>query len=373
MPFDPMSDLRAILDNLKKLAALPLEQATAMSSEMYTSSGILELEKERIFKSQWLCVGRVDSIPNPGDYLTYFIGTQPIVIIRQDDGNVRAFGNVCRHRMMQLLSGSGTCPRKRIQCPYHAWTYSIDGELVAAPYMRERSEFDKANYSLPTVRCEQWEGWIYVTLDPDIESVAVLLAELQNVIADYGMTDYVQIVQEDHVWNTNWKLLTENFMEGYHLPVAHRETVGGYFPVKDTRFSSLPPNPAFTFQYFTKQATAPVGNAHPDNVRLKGEQRRTSILPTVFPSHMYALAPDHLWYLSLQPMNCDHVHIRYGAALAPEVLVASDNPDKLKDDVIKFLTKVNVEDRYVVEGIARGVKAPLSVSGPLCWLETRKP
>ncbi len=108
---------------------------------------------------------------------------------------------------------------------------------------------------------------------------------------DYGMTNYVQIVQEDHVWNTNWKLLTENFMEGYHLPIAHRETVGGHFPVKDTRFSSLPPNPAFIYQYFTKQETAPVGNAHPDNTRLAGDQRRTSILPTVFPSHMYALAP----------------------------------------------------------------------------------
>ncbi len=364
-----MSDLSTILHSLKNLAALPLEQAAAMFSEMYTSVELLELEKERIFNKQWLCAGRVDSIPNPGDYLTYFIGVQPIVLIRQDDGDIHAFANVCRHRMMQLLDGVGTCARKRIACPYHAWTYSIDGELVAAPYMRERPGFDKADYSLLAVRCEQWEGWIYVTLNPDIESVAVLLAELQNVIADYGMAGYVQIVQEDHVWNTNWKLLTENFMEGYHLPVAHRETVGGHFPVKDTRFSSLPPNPAFTYQYFTKRETAPVGNAHPDNTRLTGDQRRTSILPTVFPSHMYALAPDHLWYLSLQPMDCDHVHIRYGAALAPEVLVASDSPDKLKNDVINFLTKVNAEDRYVVEGIARGVKAPLSVSGPLCWLE----
>ncbi len=98
-----MSDLNTILGNLKKLAALPLEQATAMFSEMYTSAGLLELEKERIFNDQWLCAGRVDAIPNPGDYLTYFIGAQPIVIIRQVDGEILAFANVCRHRMMQLL------------------------------------------------------------------------------------------------------------------------------------------------------------------------------------------------------------------------------------------------------------------------------
>lgn len=369
MSAGPMFDLSTILNNLKQLAALPLEQATAMPSGMYTSAELLKLEKERIFNNQWLCAGRVDSIPNPGDYLTYFIGAQPIAIIRQDDGDIFAFANVCRHRMMQLLSGSGTCPRKRIICPYHAWTYSTNGDLVAAPYMQERPDFNKTAYPLPRVRCEQWEGWVYITLGEENESVKVLLAELHNVVADYGMADYVQIVQEDHVWNANWKLLTENFMEGYHLPVAHRETVGGHFPVKDTRFSSLPPNPAFTYQHFTKQKTAPVGNAHPDNTRLAGDQRRTSILPTVFPSHMYALAPDHLWYLSLQPVDCDHVHIRYGAALAPEVLAASDNPDKLKKDTIKFLAKVNEEDRFVVEGIARGVNAPLSVSGPLCWLE----
>jgi len=369
MSVTPTTELRELLDELKKLAALPLEQATAMPPGVYTSDALLELEKARIFGRQWLCAGRSDSILKPGDYLTYEIGTQPIMVVRQEDGDVRAFANVCRHRMMRLLDGIGACPRKRITCPYHAWTYAIDGKLVAAPYMRDRAGFDMADYSLANVRCEVWEGWVYVTLDPDIEPVAGLLTELQDVVADYRMADYVQIVQEDIVWNSNWKLLTENFMEGYHLPVAHRATVGAHFPVKDTQFSQLPPNAAFTYQYFTKETTAPVGNAHPDNTRLKGDQRWTSILLTVFPSHMFALAPDHLWYLSLQPIGCDRIQIRYGAALAPEVLAASADPDKMKADVVKFLAEVNAEDRFVVEGIGKGTKAPLSKPGPLCWLE----
>ncbi len=357
------------LAQLKHLAALPLEQASAMPPAMYRSEAIAALEQTHIFDRQWLCAGRSQAIPKVGDYLSYQIGTQPVVIIRQRDNSIAAFANVCRHRMMQLLDGSGTCPQLRITCPYHAWAYGIDGQFVAAPHMNSRPGFNQQNYDLPKIRCELWEGWIYVTLDPDIAPIASQLAELYPVVADYNMADYVQIISQDHIWDTNWKMLTENFMEGYHLPVTHRATVGAHFPVQDTRFSDLPPNPAFTYQYFTKTKTAPVGNAHPDNTRLVGDQRRTSVLPTVFPSHMYALAPDHLWYLSLQPQGHAQVRIRYGAALAPEVLAACDDADSYIADTIAFLDQVNAEDRGVVEGIFRGAGAPLSSAGPLCWLE----
>lgn len=360
---------QSILKQLKSLADLPLDQASAMPPVMYRSDEIATLEQAQIFAQQWLCAGRSDAIPEVGDYLSHDIGTQPVVVIRQEDNSIRAFANVCRHRMMTLLEGSGHCKRKRINCPYHAWSYGIDGQLLGAPHMQDRPGFDKASYPLPPVRCEVWEGWIYVTLNPEIGPVATLLAELYPLVANYRMADYVHISQQDHVWDTNWKMLTENFMEGYHLPVTHRATVGKHFPVKDTRFSDKPPNPAFTYQYFTKNADAPVGNAHPDNTWLKGEQRRMSLMPTIFPTHMYVLAPDHLWYLSLQPQGRTQVRIRYGIALAPEVLAASDDPEGLKAEVIAFLDRVNDEDKDVVEGIFRGAQAGLSVAGPLCWLE----
>ncbi len=361
--------LAATLDKLATLSRLPLGKATAMPPQMYTCEEIAAHEQAHIFTRQWLCAGRSDDLPNAGDYLSYEIGSQPILLVRQVDDSIRAFANVCKHRMMQLLEGKGACPNQRIVCPYHAWTYDIQGQLVAAPHMQKREGFDASKIQLNTVRCEVWEGWLYVTLSDEVPPVNELLAELHDVVADYHMDNYITIVQQDHVWNTNWKMLTENFMEGYHLPVTHRATVGGHFPVEDTRFSSLPPNPAFTYQYFTKQDTAPLGTAHADNTVLQGEQRRTSVLPTVFPSHMYALAPDHLWYLSLQPLGTDQVKIRYGAALAPEVLAASEEPDFLISDVIEFLDKVNAEDRGVVEGIFKGAQAPLSEAGPLCWLE----
>ena len=363
---DP-SDLDRLLAELGRLAALPLEQATAMPPGVFTSEDFLALEQREIFAKEWLCAGRADAIPNPGDYLTYRIGDQPVFVIRGTDSSVRCFANVCRHRMMRLLEGTGNC--KRIVCPYHAWTYRLDGQLIGAAYMEKSAGFDKTKVCLPEIRCELWQGWIYVTLDPDIAPVAERFAALHDIVAHYRMADYVQIVQEDHVWNTNWKCLTENFMEGYHLPVAHRRTVGGYFPARETRFSDAEADNAFTFQWFVKRPDAPVGGAHPDNTRLTGEWCQTSVMPTIFPSHMISLAPDHFWYLSLQPRGTDQVEIRYGAAFAPEVLDAAEDPDELIRQTKAFLTQVNEEDRFVVEGIFQGVRAPLSRPGPLSWLE----
>jgi len=361
----PLSTLKY----LAALAALPQNEATAMPPDMYHSPKIAKRERKHIFNQEWLCAGLSNTIPKAGDYLSYEIGDQSIIVIRQKDESVAAFANVCRHRMMTLLEGSGSCKNKRIMCPYHAWSYDINGSLKSAPQMQYRPNFDKKDYGLLPIRCEVWEGWVYVTLNNDAPAVTEQLAELQEVVADYQMANYVPIVQQEHIWNTNWKMLTENFMEGYHLPVTHRGTVGSHFPVDETEFSALPANPAFTYQLYTKKESAPVGNAHPDNRVLKGKQRRTSVLPTIFPSHMISLAPDHLWYLSLQPLGHDKVRIRYGAALAPEVLAASDDPDTLTKDVIKFLDQVNEEDRGVVEGIFKGSIGSLSSAGPLCWLE----
>src|SRR5262249_27763461 len=156
-------------------------------------------------------------IPKLGDYLTFSIDDQPIVTLRCRDNRVRSFSNVCLHRMMRLADGRGNCAR--IVCPYHAWTYDIDGRLLAAPHMKRTPGFVPGEHRLAEIRTEVWEGWIYVTLDPDAASVTELLAPLRDTVAAYDMAGYVPVVSQDHVWSTNWKLLTENFMEGYHLPV----------------------------------------------------------------------------------------------------------------------------------------------------------
>jgi phenylpropionate dioxygenase-like ring-hydroxylating dioxygenase large terminal subunit len=361
------STVDEVLTSLKKLAATPLEAATAPPKAIYTLPDITAHEMDRIFASEWLCAGRADELPNPGDYMAFECGAQPLIIIRGADGALSARSNICRHRMMRLVEGRGNT--RKFTCPYHAWTYNLEGQLVGAAYMDRTTCFNKSDIQLPAVRCEEYLGWIYVCLDPAVEPVAHMLADLTEKLLPYNMQDYVTIFTEDHVWDTNWKCLTENFMEGYHLPVAHRDTVGGHFPVEETQFDERGSFPHFTSQLFVKTGTAPVGTAHPDNTSLTGKWRNISVMPTVFPSHMYVLAPDHLWYLALQPDGPGRTRIRYGAALAPEVLAAQSDPETYIAETKTFLDAVQLEDKNVVEGIFAGAKAPLSSPGPLSWLE----
>ncbi|RZO30481.1 MAG: (2Fe-2S)-binding protein [SAR116 cluster bacterium] len=361
------STVDEVLTSLKKLAATPLEAATAPPKAIYTLPDITAHEMDRIFASEWLCAGRADELPNPGDYMAFECGAQPLIIIRGADGALSARSNICRHRMMRLVEGRGNT--RKFSCPYHAWTYNLEGQLVGAAYMDRTTCFNKSDIQLPAVRCEEYLGWIYVCLDPDVEPVAHMLADLTEKLLPYNMQNYVTIFTEDHVWDTNWKCLTENFMEGYHLPVAHRDTVGGHFLVEETQFDERGSFPHFTSQLFVKTGTAPVGTAHPDNTSLTGKWRNISVMPTVFPCHMYVLAPDHLWYLALQPDGPGRTRIRYGAALAPEVLAAQSDPETYIAETKTFLDAVQLEDKNVVEGIFAGAKAPLSSPGPLSWLE----
>ncbi|WP_374330848.1 SRPBCC family protein [Aestuariivirga sp.] len=362
-------DVKRALKTLATVAATPFSQADTIPPMLYSSEEVHALERERIFAREWLCPGLAADVPKPGDYITFSINDQPVLTLRGEDGVVRSFSNVCLHRMMPLVEGRGSCGRKMV-CPYHAWTYDTEGKVIGAGHMGGRDPaFDKKQYRLTEIRTEIWEGWIYVTLNPDAPSVASLLAPLLPVVKNYGMEHYIPVIHQDHTWATNWKLLNENFMEGYHLPVAHKATVGAWFPVEDTVFPEEV-HDAFTYQTFTKDENARYGRAHSSNTRLKGKERYTSILPTIFPTHMYVLAPDHLWYLSLRPEGTGKVHLRFGIALAPEVHEAlGDTRDAWVKELADFFDKVNAEDKFVVEGIYQGSRAPLASRGPLSWLE----
>ncbi|MFO1172158.1 MAG: SRPBCC family protein [Hyphomicrobiaceae bacterium] len=362
MPAESDDILRALCERARSEP----KQAMTAPPAFYRSEEIARLETERIFKKDWLCAGLAAEIPNTGDYITFSLAEQPIFVIRDGEGRVRSFSNVCLHRLMQLLNDRGNS--RRITCPYHAWTYDLDGRVLGAGHMGRPPHFDKRDYCLPEIRTEIWEGWIYVTLNADAPRVADMLAPLHADVARYQMAGYVPVAHQDHVWATNWKMLCENFMEGYHLPVAHRATVGAWFPVEDTEFTPKVYE-HFTTQTFTKDETATYGRAHKDNTRLEGRWRYTSVMPTIFPTHMYVLAPDHFWYLSLRPKSVGEVHVRFGVALAPEVVASLADLPAFVDTLVGFFDRVNAEDRVVVESIYKGAGSPLAQAGPLSWLE----
>jgi len=313
-----------------------------------------------------MCPGFATEVPNPGDYLTFSINDQPLFVVRGSDGTLRTFSNVCRHRMMRLVEGHGNC--HAISCPYHGWTYGLDGRLLGAPEMNKSQNFRSENYSLPSIRTEVWEGWIYVTLLPDAPSISKMLEPLREIVSRYDMPSYVPVATQDHVWQTNWKILTENFMEGYHFPITHRQTLGMSMPLDSVEFPAETYD-GFIYQTYTKNAVAGYGLAHPANTRLQGKWRYTGVLPTIYPSHMFSLAPDYLFYLSLRPKSVGEVFVRYGLALPPEVLQEANDRELVIAKSIDTFDRLNAEDQFVVEGIYKNLAAPLARPGPLHRLE----
>ena len=356
-PTDPVAELVA-------MARTPFERARNMPPSVYTSPAFLERELHDVFAREWVSVGRADALSRPGDYVTYELAGQPIVVIRDAGGRLRALSNVCLHRMSTLLDGDGNC--RAIVCPYHGWTYGLDGALRAAPAMQASAEFRKDDYRLPELRCEEWLGWIMVSLNRDIEPVATRLAEVQGLIDDFGMENYTQTFRETHVWDTNWKILAENFMESYHLPVCHADTIGRLSKLEEM---VCPPGLA-TFNYHTilKDDSLKIALAHPSNTRMQGDRRRTTFLLAVYPSMLVTLTPGYFWYLSLLPQGAGQVRIVFGGGMAPE-FVGSPDARTHFDQLKTLLDKVNVEDRLCTERVYRGVSSPGAVAGHLSHLE----
>ena len=351
---------RALADTV----AVPFERARAMPPSVYTDETFLAREIESVFAREWFCVGRADALAEPGDYATVELAGEPVAVVRGRDGALRAMSNVCLHRMSTLLEGRGNAGR--IVCPYHAWTYGLDGQLRGAPAMERNEAFRKEDCRLPALRCEEWLGWVFVTLDADAPPVAERLAGVAALVGDYGMEAYRETFFETHVWDTNWKVLAENFMESYHLPVCHAATVGPLSRLED--MVCPPGEAAFNWHTILKDDALPIALAHPSNDRLQGERRRTTYLLAIYPSLLVTLTPGYFWYLSLHPECVGRVRILFGGGMAPEFV---EDPDarahfaRLKG----LLDEVNAEDRGCTERVYRGLRSRAADPGHLSHLE----
>ena len=354
---DPIEALRAA-------AGAPFARAHAMPPEVYTSNAFLAEEIAHVFRREWYCAGRADALREPGDYTAFDLAGEPVVVVRDGEGVLRAMSNVCRHRMSTLLEGTGRT--RSIVCPYHAWTYGLDGRLRGAPAMCRNERFRREDHVLPPVRCEEWLGWIFVTLDSEAAPVGERLAEVEAMIADYDMARYTEAFREEHVWNTNWKVLAENFMESYHLPICHAGTIGGLSRLED--MVCPPGRPAFNYHTILKDESLRIAMAHPSNHRLEGDARRTTFLLAVYPSLMVTLTPGYFWYLSLHPRGPGQVHIRFGGGMSDDFADDPDAPENFAA-LKSLLDDVNAEDRGCTERVYRGLCAGLARPGPLSHLE----
>jgi len=363
---DPQLSAPALsaIAELRANVALPFEQARAMPKSVYTSPEFAAAEERHIFAAEWLCAGRADALANPGDYLTMQIAGEPVIILRDREGVLRGMSNVCRHRMSTLLEGRGNV--RSIVCPYHAWTYNLDGSLRGAPAMARNEGFCKEDVKLPPVRVEDWQGWIMVTLNPDAPPPSDRLAGVERLVGHLPMQNYREVFREEFRWNTNWKVLAENFMESYHLPVCHAGTIGG---ASDLNQMECPEGEAaFNYHWIIKNDLVPLALAHPSNTMLAGDDRRITWLLAIYPALLITLTPGYFWYLSLTPDGPGAVNVLFGGGMSAEWMADPEAKQHLAA-VKALLDDVNVEDKGCVERVWKGLCAGMSGPGQLSHLE----
>ena len=196
-----------------------------LPARFYQDAGISELEKDLIFHRSWWCAGHRNEFAGPGQYKTLDVAEQGVIVIRDRKGDLRAFYNVCKHRGHELLSGSGKA--NMITCPYHAWSYGLDGRLRAARNTDDLPNFKKCNFALEPIRVEEFCGFVFINLDPDAEPLKDQAGDLEDEIRHYcpQVDDLVFAQRDSYRVASNWKILIDNFLECYHCHPAHKDFV----------------------------------------------------------------------------------------------------------------------------------------------------
>ena len=328
--------------------------ARSMPPAFYTSPGFLELEREHLFQKEWICLGHEGEIPSRGDYFTTELVDEPIIVVRDRENQVRILSNVCRHRGNLVAVGTGN--RSRFVCSYHGWSYATDGALIAAPFMGSVSGFEKSACRLPELRSEIWHGFVFVNLDGNAAPLTPRLQDLTSHLKNYHQPERQHLFGEEDVWSTNWKCLTENFMEGYHLSATHKRTLHPLTPTK--LCEKVPGGEAFTSYKAHYNPSAPTrGPFHSD---LSHTEQRTSFLFCIYPSFVASCAPNFTLYLCLRPHTVDRVAIRWG--------LLGHMDDRTHPDLVAYTElcrAFNAEDREKLETLQRALKSRLFSGGPL--------
>lgn len=355
------SSLSTLTAEIAAAARKPLAEASTLPPGAYTSEALLALELEEIFAKEWICLGRVEEIPQSGDYFATRIGNDPLIVLRSGEEQIRVLANVCRHKSSQLVRGSGNV--KRIVCPYHAWTYDLDGRLVHTRFMEDSQDFDQSRHRLPEVRSEIWGGFIYAKVDGQGPSVAERLAGLDARVGDYHMECMQLVCGDDEVWGANWKLLAENFTDSYHVFHTHRDSINRYTPMELTQLLQGDEAYSFNVNPLLKDAMSesPFEPFHPE---LSERHQLEFCMIGLFPAQMIALAPDRFFYMTLMPVGTGQVRTKWG--------VACYDPNPTQETVANMNTlyrQLNDEDRPRIEAVQIGMRSRFAAPGRMSKYE----
>lgn len=195
--------------------------AITLPASAYRDPAVLELEKRAIFSRSWLALAHESQIPSSGDFIAVNVAGFPVIAVRGEDGIIRAFHNVCRHRAGPLADdGPGKC-EGGVVCRYHGWRYALDGRLASARHFGPAQGFDPRDYALHPVKCERWRGFIFMNMDLEAEALERTMTPLAARIDEPALEGFRFERSSTHTISCNWKTYVENYLEGYHIPLVH--------------------------------------------------------------------------------------------------------------------------------------------------------
>ena len=336
---------------------IPLSRAATLPSRYYLDPAILEREKELVFGGSWQLVARADELQRIGDFVPVTVLDEPIVITHGLDGQLRAFYNVCRHRAGQVALARGN--RKSLQCRYHGWTYGLDGELRAAPEMEETEEFRREEFGLMPVRVDRWGPFIFVCLSPDAPALADVLGSIPGEVerAGYDVDRMRPVERREYLIECNWKVYVDNYLEGYHLPIAHpqlfRELDYDAYRVEE-------------FRYYSKQHV-PIRELKPgeeigvDRRYLRQPGAEVSALYYwIFPNTMFNIYQDNMSSNVILPVGVDRTLTIFEWFFADP----GTGPGwESMQQTIAFSDEIQQEDIVICEQVQRGLRSRSYDSG----------
>lgn len=312
--------------------------------DWYSDPAVLQLERERIFRRTWQYAGRADQVAEPGAFFTCDLGGVPVVVVRDEEERLRAFLNVCRHRGSLVCEGEGK--RASLQCPYHAWTYGLDGSLRAAPRSDRVPGFDRESLGLVPVPVDAWGPFVFVNPDGEAEPLAETLGELPALVdasgVDLASLRFLKRASGPE-YAANWKVCSENFLECYHCQVAHP----GFSKVVDVSVDAyvLDESPTFSTQY------GPVREAWKGDFDPRGPVERGQF-HFLWPNLTLNIMPGHP-NLSIGPI------VPTGPETTTRFLdyfVGPDVDESWIEEMLEFDDQVGAEDRVLVERVQKGLR-----------------
>jgi phenylpropionate dioxygenase-like ring-hydroxylating dioxygenase large terminal subunit len=327
------------------LASQSIELARGLPGSMYVDPDGFERERRLIFARSWIPIARVDQLQQPGDFVTFDLAGEPLVVVCDKDQQINAYPNVCRHRNTTIMEGAGNSAA--LQCPNHRWTWSLDGRLVAAPDMETAVDFDRSQECLTALRVEVWQGWVLINLDRNAASFAAAVPGLTARCEEYGLADLVTgpVVRYDSKFN--WKIQIENFSESYHHRSVHPETLQPAFPGSQSWAEDNGGEPWLWLDHVSVEPSLEPFTAN-----------------VAFPMLVFSIARGAgvLWF-KLQPHSVDRT------TLEIVILVPADAPPELGELLAESIREINDEDVSINERTHAGMRSSFAVPGRISHLE----